>query len=351
MRVRFWRSNKWELIVMFASSSLLSVVVAYLGLMYMEPAVPLAEWWSAVAAAFLLVNVGFGYWAAQRFQRRIDALHLALKQVASGNMAVRIPEAGARSFTPAYREFNEMAKKLEQRMQWLQRIGEEQVMREAASNEAAVLEERKRLARDLHDTVSQHLFAIHMSASSMPKLLEINPDRAQDVLQQLIQMSSLAQKQMRGLIAQLRPLELEGRSLQEALDKWFPDYCRQNGLQGELGWRIAGQMSEAKEHQLFLIIQEAMANIVKHAGAGNVTLTASETERQYAMTLQDDGAGFRADQVKAGSYGLSTMRERAQKLGGDTEIISKPGSGTRIRVTIPKYAEGDTEQYGDERNG
>src|SRR5690606_18083809 len=136
-------------------------------------------------------------------------------------MAVRIPEEGARSFTPAYREFNEMAKKLEQRMQWLQRVGEVHVMREAASNEAAVLEERKRLARDLHDTVSQHLFAIHMSASSMPKLLEINPERAQDVLQQLIQMSSLAQKQMRGLIAQLRPLELEGRSLQEALDKWF----------------------------------------------------------------------------------------------------------------------------------
>lgn len=348
MRVRFWRSNKWELIMMFVSSSFLSVMIGYAGLLYMEPEVPLAEWWSAVAAAFLLVNVGFGYWAGQRFQRRIDALHLSLKQVASGNMAVRIPEGGARSFTPVYREFNEMAKKLEQRMQWLQRVGEEHVMREAASNEEAVLEERKRLARDLHDTVSQHLFAIHMSASSMPKLLEINPERAQDVLQQLIQMSSLAQKQMRGLIAQLRPLELEGRSLQEALDKWFPDYCRQNRLQGELGWRIAGTMSEAKEHQLFLIIQEAMANIVKHSGAANVTLAASETERQYALTLQDDGTGFRADQVKAGSYGLSTMRERAQKLGGDTEIISKPGSGTRIRVTIPKYSEGETKEDGDE---
>ena len=212
-----------------------------------------------------------------------------------------------------------------------------------------MLEERKRLARDLHDTVSQHLFAIHMSASSLPKLLEMNRERAESVMEQLIHMSAMAQKQMRGLIAQLRPLELEGRSLHEALDKWFPDYCRLNGIQGELGWRVAGTLSDAKEHQLFLIIQEAMANVVKHAGAKKASLLLAETERQYVMTLQDDGTGFRADQVKAGSYGLSTMRERARKLGGDGEIISKPGAGTRVKVTIPKLAKEEKED--NERSG
>ena len=349
MMVRFWRSNKWELIFLFLGSSLLSLLIMYVGVVFIGAGMALAEIWTAVSVALLLVNAGFGYWAAQRIQRRIDSMHLAVKQVAHGNLAVRIPEAGARSFTAAYHEFNEMAAALEQRMQWLQKAGEEHILREAASNEAAVLEERKRLARDLHDTVSQHLFAIHMSASSLPKLLEMNRERAESVLEQLIHMSTMAQKQMRGLIAQLRPLELEGRSLHEALDKWFPDYCRQNGIQGELGWRVAGTLSDAKEHQLFLIIQEAMANVVKHAGAKKASLLLAETERQYVMTLQDDGTGFRADQVKAGSYGLSTMRERARKLGGDGEIISKPGAGTRVKVTIPKLAKEEKED--NERSG
>lgn len=349
MLTRIWRSNKWELIFIVLGSSLLSVAIAAAGTIYARAVLPPGDWRSAAAAAFVLVNVAIGYWAAQRFQRRIDALHFAIKQAVSGNLAVRIPEEGARSFAPVYREFNEMASILEERMQLLQRMGEEQVMREAASNEAAVLEERKRLARDLHDTVSQQLFAIHMSASSLPKLLEVNREQADEVLQQLIRMSSSAQRQMRGLIAQLRPLELEGRSLQEALERWFPDYCRQNGLQGELQWRIESSLSEAKEHQLFLIIQEAMANIVKHAEASRVWLQASETERRFTVTLQDDGTGFRTDQVKTGSYGLTTMRERAQKLGGDTEIISKAGAGTRIRVMIPKY--GDEESDENERDG
>ncbi|UVI31790.1 sensor histidine kinase [Paenibacillus spongiae] len=348
MMVKLLRSSKWEMIMMFVASSIISVLVWVFGGHYVDSQFGKHDLWIGVAAVFLLVSSGFGYWAAQRTQRRIDMLYLGIKQAAHGNYAVRLPVAGARSFSSAYQEFNDLVASLEERTQLIQRTGEEQVMHEAASNEAAVLEERKRLARDLHDTVSQQLFAIHMSASSLPKLLEMDKQRAESVMNQLITMSSMAQKQMRGFIAQLRPLELEGRSLQEAIDKWFPDYCRQNGLQGFQEWRVKEKLSEAKEHQLFLILQEAMANIVKHSGAQTAVLTISETERQIVMTLQDDGAGFRADQVKRGSYGLSTMRERANKLGGDASIISKPGSGTRVRVTLPNYSHKGAEMD-DER--
>ncbi|QYR20469.1 sensor histidine kinase [Paenibacillus sp. sptzw28] len=346
MMVRLFRSGKWGMILMFAASSAVSVLIWNSADRIVGPKVGNSDLWIGVAAVFLIISAGFGYWAAQRIQRRVDVLHLGLKQVSHGNYSVRLPEESAQIFTAVFREFNDMLESLDGRMQWLQKSGEEQVMREAASNEAAVLEERKRLARDLHDTVSQQLFAIHMSASSLPKLLLMDGERAASVMEQLISMSSMAQKQMRGFIAQLRPLELEGRSLQEALDKWFPDYCRQNGLQGVLEWRVKEKLSEAKEHQLFLIIQEAMANIVKHAVAQTALLTVAETERQIVMTLQDDGAGFRADQVKSGSYGLSIMRERANKLGGDASIISKPGSGTRVRVTLPNYTNKGVETSG-----
>ncbi|MBD2872116.1 sensor histidine kinase [Paenibacillus arenilitoris] len=344
MMVRFLRSGKWELIGMFVAASVVSLVLAaaaWIGLAGELKETEVRLW---AASVFLLVSTGFGYWAAQRIGRRIDTLHLSLKQASNGNFGVRITESGQNSFVEVYREFNVLAEQMEEKMKWLQMRGEEYVMSESASNEAAVLEERKRLARDLHDTVSQQLFAIHMCASSLPKLQQIDRERADAVMEQLVNMSNLAQKQMRNFIAMLRPMELEGRTLYEALDKWFPDYCRQNNLQGELEWRLKERLSEAKEHQLFLIAQEAMANIVKHAKAKGCTLTLSDNERQVVMILQDDGLGFKADGVKRGSYGLSTMQERAQKLGGDAEILSKPGSGTRVKVTIPKMLRGEHAQ-------
>lgn len=336
MVVRLLRSTKWELILFFIMAACASLIIYNVLPSWLQGSIKASEMYLITLALVLLVNIGAGYWAAQRIMNQIDTLHLGLKQAANGNLDVRLPEQQAGSFSPAHTEFNRMVSAMEERLHLIQQLGEEQVMQHGASVEAAVMEERKRLGRDLHDTVSQQLFAIHMSASSLPKLLELNPGKAGEVMEQLIQMSSLAQRQMRGLIAKLRPLELEGRSLQQALDKWFPDYCRQNGLQGILDWQLATALTEAKEHQFFLIIQEGMANIVKHASAKTATLTVRETERQLMLILQDDGGGFRADQVQRGSYGLSTMRERAQRLGGDTEILSKPGGGTIVRVTVPK---------------
>lgn len=342
MMVRLLRSGKWELIILFISSSAVSSLIAYITwrlLQQSDTSTMAARLCTAIV--FLLVSAAFGYWAVQRMGRRIDILHLAMKQAINGNYEVRIDESGPNQLLIVYQEFNLLAGQMEKMLKQLQRQGEEQIMLEAASNEAAVLEERKRLARDLHDTVSQQLFAIHMCASSLPKLQQVDAERAASVLDQLVQMSNLAQKQMRNFIAQLRPMELEGKTLKEALDKWFPDYCRQNYLQGELEWRLFDPLTEAKEHQLFLIIQEAMANIVKHAKASSCTLTLADNERQVFMLLQDNGTGFKVNEVKRGSYGLSTMQERAHKLGGSTEIFSKPGSGTRIKVTIPKIWQGE----------
>jgi len=336
MIVNLVRSSKWELIGLFIAGAAVAMGATFALWHYLEPRVSLNEARMYCFLLFIFLSGGFGYWIAQRFAGRIERLHIGLKQIANGNYEERITIEGHHSFLQLYKQFNELAEMIEEKLKLLQQMGEERVLQQSASNEAAVHEERKRLARDLHDTVSQQLFAIHMCASSLSKLQQVDASRAESVLDQLVQMSNLAQKQMRNFIAQLRPMELEGRTLQEALGKWFPDFCRQNNLQGELEWKIKSPLNEAKEHQLFLIVQEGMANIVKHAKALHCTLTMSENERQVVMTLADDGAGFKMESVKRGSYGLSTMQERAQKLGGSAEIMSKLGSGTRVRITIPK---------------
>lgn len=345
---RILKNTKWELLLFFLMTGSLAAIVRYVGtvtgvIVVLEPRL-----WLYDMAGVVVLTLIIGYIAGRRIQGRIDLLHLNMLQVAKGNLSVRMPETVDQTFAGAYQEFNNMMNAMEKKLQLLQQLGEKEVMEKEQAAEVAVLEERRRLARDLHDTVSQQLFAIHMAASSLPKVLENNEQQAQAVMNQLIQMSNTAQKQMRALIAQLRPMELVGKTLSEALDAWFPDYCRQNGLKGIKDMDLQGDMSEAKEHQLFLIIQEAMANIVKHAGAQLVSLSLREGPRQVVLSISDDGQGFSGTSQKQGSYGLTTMRERAEKLGGQVEIISKPGAGTTIRVHIPKFEDAKGES-GNER--
>ncbi|AIQ51707.1 sensor histidine kinase [Paenibacillus sp. FSL R7-0331] len=337
-------NTKWLLLLYFLLSGGVAAGLVYTGtcLGYIE--VVDYRMWLYLILGIVLFNIVVGYMAGQRIQRRIDHLDLNMLQVAKGNLSVRMPESDDQSFARVYHEFNMMMDTVENKMQILQRLGEQEVIEKEKAAESAVLEERRRMARDLHDTVSQQLFAIHMSASSLPKVLERNEQQGITVMQQLITMSQMAQKQMRALIAQLRPVELEGRNLFEALEKWFPDYCRQNGLKGVKELELQGELSEAIEHQLFLIIQESMANIVKHAGARVVSLSLREAPRQVVLSISDDGQGFEHVQHKQGSYGLTTMRERAEKLGGQVEIISRKGAGTTIRVHIPKFVQGNQEQ-------
>lgn len=333
------RNIKWLLPIYFFAACAGTLLLALAGWVFLtsggEPSG--TDLWVEFVVVLLLIGPVVGYFAAKSYQRKVDGLHLAIKQLMKGNLSERMPVGGGDAFDAVHRDFNAMAAGLESKLRLLQQLGEADIKDKLQSNRDAVMEERKRLARDLHDTVSQQLFAIHMSASSLPKLLEINPEGGKTVVGQLITMSHHAQKQMRSLIAQLRPLELENQTLEEALGKWFPDYCNQNGLQGKLEVELPEELPEAAEHQLFLIMQEGMANVVKHAKARHVALTLYDAGHQYVLHISDDGVGFDTNSPKRVSYGLSTMKERAQRLGGDADILSKPGSGTNIHIRIPKF--------------
>lgn len=295
--------------------------------------------WLGFAAVFVLIGLGAGYFAAQRLQRELDALQLALRQMARGRFAERLKIGENHPLAELFGDFNQMAGTVEERIRFLQEQANESLTDRSEATEQAVLEERRRLARDLHDSVSQQLFALHMSASALPKIWRNGDgETIEPMLQQLIGMSHHAQKQLRGLIAQLRPLELEGRRLREALEHWFPDYCRHNGLQGQLDLQLPDDsLPEALEHQCFLIVQEGMANVVKHASASRVRLSLLDQGDLLMLAIVDDGKGFRSEEVGAGSYGLLTMRERALKLGGELDIRSKAGAGTEIHVRIPLF--------------
>jgi two-component system, NarL family, sensor histidine kinase LiaS len=337
--VHSFRNIKWYVLRYTVIATAITAAAGLLDTYYSASYLFGVPWWSVWVGAALLSGLIVGYMVGLRLHREIDLFHLTLLQWNQGRLSERITSSRSSPLYLLAQDLNGYTDSMEERLKALRKAAEEQQVGQQETAETAVQEERRRLARDLHDTVSQQLFALHMSASALPKLLQRDePEAVNAMVEQLVRMSQAAQKQMRGLIAQLRPMELEGKSLKEALEKWFPDYCNQNGLQGSLDLRLEndGRLSDALERHFFLIIQEAMANVVKHARASRASLSLQDRGDLVMLSLADDGQGFSGQEVGTASYGLHTMRERAQKLGGTLEIASKPGEGTTIQVRIPK---------------
>jgi signal transduction histidine kinase len=213
----------------------------------------------------------------------------------------------------------------------------------------AVLEERERLSRDLHDSVTQMLFSVTLVAQD-PKEGEARADR-------VLQLSRLALAEMRALIADLRldvPIHdsLQGaapvglsRVRREGLPAALRGYAEEiGGGAFEVALELEGYRPQPfeREEALFRIGQEALNNVVKHAGASRVTIGLRQDRDGIHLTVADDGRGFEEAAVEpvaaAGGLGLVGMRERTRAQKGDLRIESVPGQGTRMRVTMPGEA-------------
>lgn len=207
------------------------------------------------------------------------------------------------------------------------------------AQEAAVLEERSRLARDLHDSISQQLFSMTLTAQAARAQLDKNPARTASQLERLQETASAALAEMRALIFQLRPPGLSEQGLIATLQHHVTMLRRREGLTIDLF--VTGEERDARgiEQAMYRIAQEALNNVVKHAGACQVEVSLDLSPERVVMSVADDGRGFEPAAASAGNgrhLGLISMHERAAELGGRLEIQSTPGRGTRVLVTVPR---------------
>jgi signal transduction histidine kinase len=211
----------------------------------------------------------------------------------------------------------------------------EQVRRRA--QEAAVLEERSRLARDLHDSVSQQLFSMTLTAQAARTQMEKNPTRAAEQLERLQETAAAALAEMRALIFQLRPPALSDQGLVAALQQHIAALSRREGLHVKLHVVGEEQHAHGSEQALFRIAQEALNNVLKHAGTCHVEIQLALAAEQVSLTIRDNGLGFQlgAESSDGRHLGLVSMRERALELGGRFSVDSQPGQGTIIIVSVP----------------
>ena len=204
------------------------------------------------------------------------------------------------------------------------------------AEQAATLEERERLARELHDSVTQSLFSLTLFAETARALAESGRlDQIEQPLSDIGTTTRQALKDMRLLLYELRPAALEEEGLVGALRRRLDAVEKRAGVEGRVLTDTWLELPTAVEDGLYHIAQEALNNALQHAGATSVTVHL-HTEGEYViLEVVDNGVGFDPDVVRNhGGMGLTNMRERAEKLGGTLTIFAQPGQGTRVQVQV-----------------
>lgn len=239
---------------------------------------------------------------------------------------------------------NQLQLKIREQTEHSQRLATERTQEREKSLQEIVAQERNRLARELHDSVSQQLFAASMMMSAIN---ETNPPKDQKMKRQLQMVEKMihqSQLEMRALLLHLRPVALKGKSLQEGSEELLVELTQKVPLQ--INWKIEPfHADKGIEDQLFRILQESISNTLRHAKASSLDVLLIKRDDLIILRIVDDGIGFNMNDIRASAYGLNNMRERASELGGNFKVVSLPDEGTRIEVKIPII-----NQEGDSRD-
>jgi PAS domain S-box-containing protein len=200
----------------------------------------------------------------------------------------------------------------------------------------AALEERRRLARDLHDSVTQSLYSLTLLAEATRRLAKAGDlERVENQVARLGETAQQSLKEMRLLVYELRPLPLEQEGLIGALQQRLDAVEKRSGVNARLIVENIDRLPEPIEAALYYIAQEALNNALKHAGATSVMVKLSGAQQHVRLEVIDNGRGFdRAGIADRGGLGLTSMRERAERLGGTLTLESTPGSGTRLCLAV-----------------
>lgn len=295
------------------------------------------------AGASALIGGAYGYWSSHRISARLEQLQDVMMLLEKGNLSRTVPMLGEDEIGRLGQHLNRISRKWEEQITSLQRLSTNNAELAEKARYSAVVEERQRLARDLHDAVSQQLFAISMTATAVGRTLEKDFEKAKRQIHLIEEMSSVAQSEMRALLLHLRPVHLEGKRLAQGLRELLAE------LQAKVPIAITYEMDEdiqlpkGIEDQLFRIVQEALSNTLRHSKATQMEIKLQAPTDLVRLSVRDNGVGFAPDEEKHASYGLMSMRERVNEIGGSLNIISAPGKGTRIEIRVPVMSdeEGD----------
>jgi signal transduction histidine kinase len=272
----------------------------------------------ALLIAIVPVGMLFGLLATRRIVRRVHRLEQATVAVADGDYTVTLPTSRRDEIGRLEANFTTMTRQLGSALA---------AERERASSDAAAAE-RTRLAREIHDAISQHLFGLRMIATGMRRAI---PDNEQ--VQAIERITEDALRDMQALLLELRPPGLDGAGLAPALQQMCAAY------HDRLGMTVDTDLDDVTvpapvEHALLRITQEACTNAIRHGNARSLAVSITRRNRHVELAVRDTGTGFDPAAPHNGS-GLAHIRDRVAELGGTMHIHSAPGQGAALTVRVP----------------
>lgn len=197
------------------------------------------------------------------------------------------------------------------------------------------LAERQRLAREIHDSVKQQVFATGMQIGAALALIERDPGAAKARLAEADALVRQAQDELAAVIHELRPATLDGRGLAVTLREYAARWSRQSDIAAEVRVAEGCAIPLEAEQALFRVAQEALANVARHSGSATATVELACEDGAVTLRVTDDGRGFAAGELDGRGYGLASMGERVAGIGGKVTVESAPGEGTRVTCVCP----------------
>jgi NarL family two-component system sensor histidine kinase LiaS len=282
--------------------------------------------WVAFTGVLLLIAVTpfgalFGFIMSLGLTRRLDALASAADAWSEGNFRSLPVDRSKDEIGALSVRLRNMAERVQNLMQTQQQL--------------AQVEERNRLARELHDTVKQETFAVFMQVRAARNLLDSDPTTARKHLEAAEELIKTTQQDLGQIIGELRPAALEGQGLPTALRAALTTWSQHTRIPNTFKVRGERTLPLETEQALYRVSQEALSNIARHSHASAVTVRLDYEPSSVCLTIEDNGAGFRPAEQNGKGYGMQSMRERMAGVGGTLSIRSEPGSGTQLTATAP----------------
>ena len=266
-----------------------------------------------------IAGMFYGSVAARGLSTRIDRLSAGTHAWRQGDFTQLVEDDSGDEIGQLAYNLNQMAQDLESLLD--------------TRRELAQIEERNRMARDLHDSVKQQAFAASAQISAARKLLSENPNKAIENIEAAERLTNTLRKELTNLIQEMRSPALEGKGLAAALQDYSHHWSSQNEI--ELDLRIQGErlLPLDIEQTVFRIVQEALANVARHSDANKVEVALIYTSKELTCMIRDNGCGFDPTQTMLG-FGIRSMQERAKTLGSQLNLETEVGEGTIITFAL-----------------
>ncbi|WP_028784245.1 sensor histidine kinase [Thalassobacillus devorans] len=284
----------------------------------------------------LIIGVVYGWF----WRRKLHGIDRQLNELVKGQKRSEPENETIQEIIDIEKHLAQLEEKMNKQVELSQRLATERTNEREKSLQEVVVQERNRLARELHDSVSQQLFAASMMMSAINEGDRTEHTAIKKQLAMVEKMIHQSQLEMRALLLHLRPVALKGKSIREGVEELLSELTQKVPMTIE--WNIEDlKLDKGVEDQLFRILQESISNTLRHAKADKLHVLLIERDRLVILRIVDDGIGFDVEQAKSSSYGLQNMQERAYEVGGTFKLVSIEGQGTRLEVKVPALKEGE----------